>query len=164
MSWVHSYTFHSEWHVDYPLENVWGVLIEAPHFWNEWWPDLESFNILTESDNRIGDTVRYKWRSFLGYSLEFVASMTAYQPVSYIAFDVDGDLRGKGRWEFSKTSAGTLIKIDWQVETTLAWMNVFGVLLKPLFRLSHAYVMYRGEKGLNRYLRANHGYAATIIK
>jgi hypothetical protein len=51
-------------------------------------------------------------------------------------------------------TALTRVVVDWDVETTVRWMNALGPALARPFAASHASVMRSGERGLTRHLAA----------
>lgn len=43
----------------------------------------------------------------------------------------DGELRGTGTWNFEPNGTSTLVRYNWNIETTRLWMNALAPLLRP---------------------------------
>jgi hypothetical protein len=63
-----------------------------------------------------------------------------------------GELQGRGLWQLSTEGNETIVRYDWKVETTKAWMNVLSPIARPLFEWNHNVVMSWGAQGLARRL------------
>jgi len=72
----------------------------------------------------------------------------------------DGQLRGKGRWQLTRTGAGTHVRYDWKVAVTKRWMMLLAPLLRPAFEWNHGIVMEWRRKGLTERLSKQ---AATAL-
>ena len=81
-----------------------------------------------------------------------VVGLTPARSVDLVA---RGDLVGNGRIHFTDAAGGsTCITTHWQVTTTQRWMRVLALVLRPGFAVGHHVVMRRGERGLDRAMRA----------
>jgi hypothetical protein len=65
---------------------------------------------------------------------------------------VTGDLEGTGRWYFSHEDGITTVRYEWDVRTTMPWMNFFSPLLRNLFKWNHDIVMRWGGEGMAKKL------------
>ena len=63
-----------------------------------------------------------------------------------------GELQGRGLWQLSIESDETIVRYDWNVETTKRWMNLLSPVARPLFEWNHNVVMGWGAEGLERRL------------
>jgi hypothetical protein len=66
--------------------------------------------------------------------------------------DANGNLRGTGRWRLWEGDGATAVTYEWDVETTIAWMNAVAPVGRPVFHWSHDVVMRQGGEGLARLL------------
>ena len=72
-----------------------------------------------------------------------------------IEADVDGDLRGHGKWTLTEPEdGGTHVRFDWQVFADKPLLRVLTPLLRPAFRWNHAWAIARAREGLEPFARA----------
>jgi hypothetical protein len=72
-----------------------------------------------------------------------------------VAGEVDGDLRGFGRWTLTETAGGrTHVRFDWRVYADRRLLRVLTPVLRPAFRWNHAWAIARAMEGLAPYARA----------
>ena len=105
----------------------------------------------------LGSVHRYVWRSRLPYDIEFRMQATRVERPHLLEGEADGQLRGVGRWRLwsgPDDSFGTAVTYEWNVETTIPWMNAIAPLGRPVFHWSHDHVMRNGGRGLARLLGA----------
>ena len=147
------YAFLTTWAVEAPVDEVWDAIYETER-WPEWWRGVRIAEQLHGgTGNGVGSVHRYVWRSRLPYDIEFLVRTTRVEPPHLLEGQADGDLRGTGRWRLWE-GGGTAITYEWEVETTIPWMNAIAVLGRPVFRWSHNVVMRNGGRGLARRLGA----------
>ena len=65
--------------------------------------------------------------------------------------DVDGDLRGHGRWTLTAVPRGTHVRFDWRVHADRPLLRVLTPLLRPAFRWNHDWAIARAQEGLEPY-------------
>lgn len=148
------YSFLTTWAVDARREAVWDA-IHATERWPEWWRGVRTAERLESGDgDGVGSVHRYVWRSLLPYDIGFTIRTTRSDPPHRLEGDADGDLRGTGRWRLWESGGATAVTYEWDVETTLAWMNAVAPVGRPVFRWSHDHVMRNGGVGLGRLLGA----------
>ena len=64
-----------------------------------------------------------------------------------------GTCAGTGRWRLW-SGLGTAVTYEWDVETTISWMNAVAPIGRPVFHWSHDVVMRNGGRGLAELLGA----------
>ena len=149
------YEFVTVWHVQAPLEEVWNEIFHSEQ-WPEWWRGVEEVTQLEKGgENRVGGISRYTWKSKLPYKLTFDMKATRVEPMSVIAGRAFGELAGEGVWHFTVEEGYTILRYDWNVETTKKWMNWLAPVLRPLFQWNHDVIMRWGADGLSKRLGAS---------
>jgi hypothetical protein len=150
-----TYTFVTIWAIDAPLEDVWNEIRHA-ELWPTWWRGVESVVELKRGDKSgVGSVHRYIWKSRLPYRLTFEMETVRVEPMSLIEGMATGELAGKGLWRFSPDGPVTIVRYDWEVQTTKLWMNLLSPLARPLFKWNHDVIMEWGAAGLKKRLAAN---------
>ena len=149
------YQFVTNWQFKAPQEKVWDLIFHSEH-WPEWWPGVEKVEKIKDGDaSNIGAIHRYTWKSRLPYRLIFEMQTTRVEPTSLLEGRAIGELQGIGRWQLSTEGDTTIVRYDWDVETTKPWMNLLAPLARPLFKWNHDVVMGWGRDGLERRLRTD---------
>lgn len=95
-----------------------------------------------------GSLGRYKWRSAIGYRLEFDMRITRVDRPHRMDGEAVGELSGFGRWLLYEEAGETAVLFEWDVQTTRWWMNALAPLARPVFKWNHDWVMRRGGEGL----------------
>jgi uncharacterized protein YndB with AHSA1/START domain len=149
---VAGYTFLSTWLLRAPRQEVWDVIADA-EAWPEWWRGVVSSVELHPGDeHRVGSRHRVRWRSLVPYSVEFEFEVDEVDEPSYMAGRATGELEGTGVWRLYEERGVTAVTYDWQVRTTLGWMNAMAPVARPVFAWNHDWVMGHGGEGLARRL------------
>ena len=151
-----TYDFVTIWRVDAPLERVWKEIYRSKD-WPTWWKGVESVVEVRKGDDErgVGSVHRYTWKSKLPYRLSFDMKTIRVEPPSLLEGIATGELQGRGLWRLSSEGNETLVRYDWSVETTKAWMNFLSPVARPLFEWNHNVVMSWGAKGLAERLGAS---------
>jgi Polyketide cyclase / dehydrase and lipid transport len=153
-----SYRFLTIWALEAPIEDVWDAIYETER-WPDWWQGVKVAERLRRGDDSaddagdgVGSIHRYVWRSRLPYDIEFHMRTTRVERPFALEGEADGDLRGTGRWRLWEGPGATAITYEWEVGTTIPWMNVLSPLGRPVFHWSHDHVMRNGGVGLAKLL------------
>ena len=143
----------THWRINAPPEKVWDAIYHSER-WPGWWRGALSVVEVKPGDERgVGSVRRFIWKSWLPYRLAFEAETLRVEPPTLLEGWVkEGDLEGKGVWRLGREGKTTLVRYDWNVRTTQAWMNFLAPLARPLFQWNHDVIMRWGEEGLKRLL------------
>ena len=144
------YRFLTTWALAAPIEDVWQAIYETER-WPEWWQGVKVAERLRrgdDPDDGVGSIHRYVWRSRLPYDIEFRMRTTRVERPFLLEGEADGNLRGTGRWRLWQGAGATAVTYEWEVGTTIAWMNAIASIGRPVFHWSHDVVMRRGGRGL----------------
>ncbi len=142
------YSFVTTWAVEAPIDDVWEAISQTER-WPTWWRGVKVAEQLEAGNgDGVGSLHRYVWSSLLPYDIEFrIRTRTVERPY-LLEGDADGNLRGTGRWRLWEGGSGTAVTYEWEVETTIAWMNAIAPIGRPVFHWSHDHVMRNGGRGL----------------
>lgn len=148
------YRFVTVWCIEAPIEAVCEAIYHSMS-WPQWWRNVESVEELAPGDALgIGSVRRYTWRGRLPYRLIFDICVNHLEPLATIEGIASGDVEGKGRWSFTADGAVTVVRYEWQVRTTPAWMNVLALFARPFIKWNHNIVMQQGGEALAHMLNA----------
>ena len=151
------YSFRTAWLVRAPREEVFALIWDS-ETWPQWWRGVESVEKLEEGDAEgVGSLGRYRWRSRLPYTLEFLMRTTRAERPYLMEGHASGELEGTGLWRLFEHEGLTAVVYDWRVRTTRPWMNLLATLARPLLAWNHAVVMAWGEEGLEQRLARDRG-------
>lgn len=149
-----AYRFVTTWILEAPLERVFDAVLDALA-WPSWWPGVEEVEQRERGGpDGIGAVLRTTWKGRLPYRLVFDARATRLERHRLLEAEVDGDVRGTGRWLFSEAGGLVTVRYEWCVATTRPWMNLLAPLARPVFRSNHDWLMARGGEGLAAWLQA----------
>jgi uncharacterized protein YndB with AHSA1/START domain len=146
------YVFVDEWDVDAPVEVVFDVLADARTY-PEWWKPVY-FSVEGEGEPGLGQKTRHHFKGKLPYTLRMNSRTTAYDRPRTTDYEVDGDLRGRGRWTVTPRDGSAHVRWDWRVYADHPLVRRLTPVLKPLFRWNHKWAVKRAMEGLEPYARA----------
>ena len=150
-----AYEFVTIWHVKAPIESIWNEIYHSSE-WPTWWKGVESVVEVRKGDERgVGSIHRYTWKSKLPYRLSFDMQTIRIEPPRLLEGIAIGELQGRGLWQLSTEGSGTIVRYDWNVETTKRWMNLLAPIARPVFEWNHKVVMNWGAEGLGKRLRVS---------
>lgn len=149
---MHTYEFVTIWRVKAPIESVWNEIYHSKD-WPMWWKGVESVSEIRKGDERgVGSIHRYTWKSKLPYRLSFDMQTVRIEPPLLLEGVALGELQGRGLWRLSTEGDETIVRYDWNVETTKRWMNLVAPIARPLFEWNHDVIMSWGAEGLEKRL------------
>ncbi len=148
------YSFLTTWALAAPVDAVWAAIYDTES-WPSWWRGVRVAERLDGGNgDGTGSVHRYVWRSRLPYDIEFRMRTTRVEAPYLLEGDADGNLRGTGRWRLWEGADATAVTYEWNVETTIPWMNAVAPVGRPVFHWSHDVVMRNGARGLAERLGA----------
>jgi hypothetical protein len=150
------YVFVDEWEVAAPRAAVFAAIADARSY-PEWWKPVY-VAVDADGEPAVGKESRQHFKGRLPYHLRTSSRITRLEPPQTIAADVDGDLRGRGEWTLTETAAGTRVHADRPL------LRILTPLLRPAFRLNHAWAIARAREGLEPYARAAAAPAPTTAR
>jgi hypothetical protein len=146
------YAFLTTWLLDSPRQPVWDAIYDQAS-WPSWWRGVEEAEELRAGDeNGVGTVSRMVWKSLLPYRVEFEVTSTRVEHPNLMEGRAVGELEGVGRWRLYEQGGVTAVLYEWNVATTVPWMNRLAPLLRPAFEWNHDWVMARGGEGIARLL------------
>jgi uncharacterized protein YndB with AHSA1/START domain len=149
---MNTYKFVTIWRVKAPIESVWNEIYHSMD-WPTWWKGVESVAEIGKGNELgVGSIHRYTWKSKLPYRLSFDMQTIRIEPPVLLEGIAIGELQGRGLWQLSSEGNETIVRYEWNVETTKRWMNLIAPLARPLFEWNHNVVMNWGAKGLEKRL------------
>ncbi|MGH3104075.1 MAG: SRPBCC family protein [Gaiellaceae bacterium] len=149
------YVFVDEWDVDAPREIVFDALADARTY-PQWWKPVYA-SVEGEGEPGVGQRTRHHFKGKLPYTLKMEGRTTAYDRPASLEFDVDGDLRGRGKWTLTERNGKTHVRWDWIVFADKPIVRVLTPVLRPLFRWNHNWAVKRAIEGLEPYARGRAG-------
>lgn len=146
------YAFLTTWLLESPRQPVWEAIYDQAA-WPSWWRGVEEAQELRPGDeNGVGTVSRLVWKSLLPYRVEFEVTSTRVEHPSLLEGHAVGELEGVGRWRLYEQDGVTAVLYEWNVSTTVPWMNRLAPLLRPAFEWNHDWVMARGGEGIAKLL------------
>jgi hypothetical protein len=147
-----TYEFVTIWRVKAPIESAWNEIYHSDE-WPTWWKGVESVVEVRKGDESgVGSIRHYAWKSKLPYRLSFDMQTIRVEPPRLLEGIAMGELQGRGLWQLSNEGSETIVRYDWNVETTKSWMNLLAPIARPLFEWNHNVVMSWGAEGLAKRL------------
>jgi uncharacterized protein YndB with AHSA1/START domain len=147
------YVFKDEWDVAAPIEHVFGALADArtyPEWWTPTYAEVEEL----EGELGPGHLTRHRFKGKLPYTLTTTSQIAGWQPPYVLDVDVDGDLRGTGRWTLNEHRDGTVhVRFDWHVHADRWFLKLLTPVLKPVFRWNHDQAIKAAIAGLEPWAR-----------
>ena len=121
----------------------------------QWWKPVY-IDVDADGEPEVGKESRQHFKGRLPYHLHTRSTITRLEPPQVIEADVDGDLRGHGKWTLTENAdGGTHVRFDWQVFADKPLLRVLTPILRPAFRWNHAWAIARAREGLEPFARDN---------
>jgi uncharacterized protein YndB with AHSA1/START domain/quercetin dioxygenase-like cupin family protein len=143
------YVFVDEWDVAAPPEAVFDALADARTY-PEWWTPVY-LDVDADGPAELGKESRQHFKGRLPYHVRTRSRIVELDPPRVIAADVDGDLRGHGRWTLTPTPTGTHVRFDWHVHADRRLLKALTPVLRPVLRWNHNWAIARAQEGLEPY-------------
>ncbi|WP_323377669.1 SRPBCC family protein [Streptomyces smaragdinus] len=135
------------WVFEASPEAVFDVLADVEGY-PSWWPQVRGVRQVD------GESGELRFRSFLPYSLRVVGREVRRDPADgVLELGMRGDLVGFARFTVVGDGGRARALFEQEVEVTVPFMRVFGVVGRPFFRANHAWMMRGGRRGLRQALR-----------
>jgi uncharacterized protein YndB with AHSA1/START domain len=148
------YVFKDEWDVRAPIGDVFAALSDSRTY-PEWWTPTYVSVTAEPGDVGPGHVSHQRFKGSLPYTLSTTSTVTAWDPPRTLDVEVDGDLRGTGRWTLTEQGDGTVhVCFDWRVHGDRAFLRILTPVLRPLFRWNHGQAIRRAIAGLEPWARA----------
>lgn len=142
----HRYRFRSTWLIDAVPGRVLDALADLVGY-PLWWRDVRSAHRVDD------DSVDAVCRSVLPYALTVrITRLEVDAADGRLRAGLGGDLDGELVAVLTARGGETRVDITQQVVVRKRLLRVLAPVARPLFRANHAVMMWRGRRGLCRYL------------
>jgi uncharacterized protein YndB with AHSA1/START domain len=145
-----AYAFVDEWDVAAAPDAVFATLADATSY-PQWWRPVYK-DAWTDGAGGVGTISHQRFQGRLPYHLRTRTRTIVHDPPHVLEGEVDGDLRGTGRWTLTPTASGTHVRFDWTVHADRTLLKVLTPVLRPLLRWNHAWAIARAMEGLEPYV------------
>jgi uncharacterized protein YndB with AHSA1/START domain len=146
------YVFVDEWDVDAPIEAVYDALADAETYPRWWRPVYISAS--SEGPPEVGCSSDQHFKGRLPYTLKTRSTISRYDRPHVLEADVEGDLRGHGKWTLTPREDGRVhVRFDWQVFADRPLLRRLTPILRPAFRWNHNWAIARAKEGLEPFAR-----------
>jgi Polyketide cyclase / dehydrase and lipid transport len=129
---------------------VFAALADATAY-PQWWQPVYK-GVWTEGGHGVGTVSHQHFQGRLPYHLRTRTRTTVHDPPHVLEGEVDGDLRGTGRWTLTPAPHGTHVRFDWTVHADRPLLRALTPVLRPLLRWNHAWAIARAQEGLEPYV------------
>jgi quercetin dioxygenase-like cupin family protein/uncharacterized protein YndB with AHSA1/START domain len=149
----HEYVFVDEWDVAAPPEATFAAVADARTY-PDWWRPVY-LDVDADGPPAVGKVSSQHFKGRLPYQLRTRSRIVRLEPPSIVEADVEGDLRGRGKWTLTPTPHGTHVRFDWRVYADRRLLRLLTPVLRPVFRWNHNWAIARAVEGLEPYARRN---------
>ena len=146
------YVFVDEWDVDAPQERVFDALADGRTY-PEWWTPIYK-EVHADGPPEVGRVSTQKFSAKLPYTLETRSTIASLDRPNEFEVDVEGDLRGHGRWTLTPRDGKVHVRFDWRVLADRPLLRYLTPLLRPLFRWNHNEAIKSAMRNLEPYARS----------
>ena len=143
------YLFVDEWDVAAPPAATFDAIANARTY-PEWWRPVY-LGVEANGEPAVDQVSTQHFKGRLPYELRTTSRIVELDPPSIVAAEVEGDLRGYGRWTLTPTESGTHVRFDWRVYADRPLLRVLTPVLRPAFRWNHNWAIARAIEGLEPY-------------
>jgi uncharacterized protein YndB with AHSA1/START domain len=146
MGTANRYRFRSVWELREPAGDVFEVVTD-PGSYPLWWPDIHGVGRIDD------DTAEVVCRSVLPYSLVFRLHRAEQdERTGRLLVGMTGDLEGYCRSTVVPGHRSVTLEITQEVVVNKRLLQALAPVANPVFRANHAMMMWRGQRGLRRFL------------
>jgi uncharacterized protein YndB with AHSA1/START domain len=146
------YAFVDEWDVAAPIEAVFDALAD-PRTFPAWWTPVYQ-EVRADGPPAVGAVSHHRFKGRLPYELNVLSRIADIDAPHRIDTQVDGDLRGHGRWTLTETAAGGAhVRFDWTVDADRRLLRMLTPVLRPALAANHGWAVRRAIAGLEPYAR-----------
>jgi hypothetical protein len=144
-----TYSFVTLWRLEAPIDRVYELIHDSLR-WPEWWDAVIAVEERDPGDvvTGLGNVRRYAFKGKLPYRLSFDLRLTTLEPPWVLGGEASGELAGTGVWTLTEVAGTTLVRYDWNVQTTRWWMNLLAPFARGVFKANHDVVMRSGARGI----------------
>jgi hypothetical protein len=144
---LNDYRFRSLWSVRAASARVFDALVDLTSY-PTWWPDIRAVRQIDD------DTAEVICRSVLPYALTFRLHRAVEDSrEGRMRVDMTGDLEGYVQGVVAEhETEGAVLAISQRVVVTKPLLRALAPVARPLFRVNHALMMRRGQRGFRAYL------------
>jgi len=112
-----------------------------------WWPEVRRIEPVNDT------TADVTIRAFLPYSLRFRMELKQLDnEKGVLEASLAGDLDGFSSWTVTPIEGGCRLGFEEEVRVNKVLLQLLAPLARPLFKLNHAVMMRRGERGLRKFV------------
>ena len=141
------YHFVTEWNSKAPVERIW-ARVKEPEIIMERWSEIKQTKIRGKNkDIAKGDIIDVAIKGFL-CKLDFTLEVIGIESNKTLHLKSYGDLEGYGLLTLKEEGYFTKVKYIWAVNTIDLWINILGLLFKPLMTWNHKKAMDSGFNAL----------------
>lgn len=140
------YRFRSVWRLSVPVGDVFDVVTD-PGSYPLWWPDIHGVGRIDD------DTAEVVCKSVLPYALVFRLHRAEQDAAAgRLVVAMTGDLEGYCRSTVVQRPSAVTLEIVQEVVVNKRLLQLLAPVARPVFRANHAAMMWRGQRGLRRFL------------
>jgi uncharacterized protein YndB with AHSA1/START domain len=149
------YEFRDEWHIPFPIEQVWDLISRPSRYPEWWWKVFLRARLLNDlPEPSVGGRVEFLAKGWLPYKVRYTAETTRLEPPTLMEFKATGDFRtDASRWVLKEENGGTSATLEWNPIVDKAIIKLTSPVAKPLFRSNHSWTMRHGERQLIEYMK-----------
>ena len=149
------FRLNSFWLVEGRTRDIFALLSDVGQL-KMLWPAafVDVKELATGDENGVGKAGWVRSAGFLPYNLEwYFRVIEAHNNRQYI-IEAWGDFEGQGTWVLKQHGNYVAITFDWHVRVEKPIVRFLCKLCKPLLVANHRWAMTKGEKSLQRALKA----------
>ena len=153
---TNDYHFITRWRVQGTLEEVAGIIDDAPGL-VRWWPAvyLDVRQLEPGDAQGLGKVISLYTKGWLPYTLRWQFRVSEVNPRGF-TLQAWGDFAGRGIWTYEPEGEWVNVTYDWKIEAEKPLLRDFSFIMKPIFSANHRWAMRMGEQSLALELARRH--------